>query len=90
MAIVFIGKDPASDGYACLWLDSTGGGGLDGQAFGHAKAGTDVIAFLFRYRDTVFHTTFVFNRAADTWKWVMDNEENGKTRPFARVDLSRK
>ena len=36
-AIVFVGWDQPSSQYACLWLDSTGGGGLKGQAIGHAK-----------------------------------------------------
>ncbi len=31
-AIVFIGSGQPSHAYACLWLDSTGGGGLSSQA----------------------------------------------------------
>ena len=30
------------------------------------------------------------DRGSDTWQWMMDNEENGKLQPFARVKLTRK
>lgn len=89
-AIVFIGKDPHSPGYACLWLDSTGGGGLSGQAIAHADPGKNEIAFLFKGSDnSLFHTTFVYDKASDTWQWMMDGEEGGKLVPFARVRLTR-
>src|SRR4029078_4656636 len=35
-AIVFIGSGRPSHDYACLWLDSTGGGGLVPEGIGHA------------------------------------------------------
>ncbi|HVP91027.1 MAG TPA: hypothetical protein VMS75_07395 [Terriglobales bacterium] len=90
-AIVFIGRDPGSDGYACLWLDSTGGGGLAGQAIGHAKRGVDAMAFVFKGSDgSLFHTTFAYDKAVDTWQWLMDGEEGGKLVPFARVRLTKK
>ncbi|MCX6568085.1 MAG: hypothetical protein NT147_03415 [Candidatus Aminicenantes bacterium] len=90
-AIVFIGWDQPSSGYACLWLDSTGGGGLTGQAIGHAKRNGDEIAFLFKAGDgSTFHTTFAYSKGTDTWQWLMDGEEGGKLQPFARVKLTRK
>ncbi len=90
-AIVFIGWDQPASQYACLWLDSTGGGGLTGQAIGHAKRGGDEIAFLFKGADgSLFHTTFAYSKGADTWQWSMDGEEGGKLQPFARVKLTRK
>lgn len=90
-AIVFIGWDEPSQRYACLWLDSTGGGGLSAQAIGYGAASGDSIPFLFHFPDgSPFHTTFVFDRNTDTWQWHMDGEENGMRRPFARVTLSRK
>jgi len=90
-AIVFIGWDQPSAGYACLWLDSTGGGGLTGQAIGHAKRESDKITFLFKGAvGSLFHTTFVYDKATDTWQWKMDGEEGGKLTPFARVKLTRK
>jgi hypothetical protein len=90
-AIVFIGWDPSSSQYACLWLDSTGGGGLSAQAIGHAKRNGDEIAFLFRGKDgSIFHTTFAYGKGSDTWQWLMDGEEGGKLQPFARVRLTKK
>ncbi len=89
-AIVYIGWDQPSAGYACLWLDNTGGGGLVGQAIGHGKRSGDEIPFLFRGGDgSLFHTTFAYDRAGDTWRWLMDGEEAGKLEPFARVTLTR-
>jgi hypothetical protein len=90
-AIVFIGWDRPSSRYACLWLDCTGGGGLSAQAIGHAKRNGDEIPFLFKGSDgSIFHTTFVFAPDADTWQWLMDDEENGKLQPFARVTLTKR
>jgi hypothetical protein len=90
-AIVFIGWDQPSSQYACLWLDTTGGGGLTGQAIGHAKRSGDDIAFLFKAgAGSLFHTTFAYSKNTDTWEWRMDGEEKGKLQPFARVKLTRK
>jgi hypothetical protein len=89
-AIVFIGWDQPSSQYACLWLDSTGGGGLSAQAIGYAKRTGDEIAFLFKGKDgSIFHTTFAYGKGTDTWQWLMDGEEGGKLQPFARVRLTR-
>jgi hypothetical protein len=89
-AIVFIGWDQSTGQYACLWLDSTGGGGLSAQAIGYAKPSGDEIAFLFKGSDgSIFHTTFVYNKDGDSWQWIMDGEEDGKLQPFARVSLTR-
>lgn len=90
-AIVFIGWDRASSGYACLWLDSTGGGGLAAHAIGHAPRNGDAIALVFNAgHGSLFHTTFAYDRSSDTWKWLMDGEEKGTLQPFARVVLTRK
>lgn len=90
-AIVFIGWDESSSQYACLWLDSTGGGGLTDPTIGRAKRSGDEIAFLFKGRDgSVFHTTFAYSKSNDTWQWLMDGEEGGKLQPFARVRLTKK
>ena len=89
-AIVFIGWDQPSNQYACLWLDSTGGGGLSAQAIGHAKPSGDDLAFVFEAGNGgVFHTTFTYNRDTDTWQWLMDTEKDGKRTPFARVTLTK-
>ena len=90
-AIIFIEWDASSSQYKCLWLDSTGGGGLSAPiALG--KRGNDEITFLFRDKDkdSGVDTTFAYSKTADTWNWLIDNEEAGKRTPFARVKLTRK
>jgi hypothetical protein len=90
-AIVFLGTDPAGDGVACLWLDNTGPGGLNGQSIGHAPAAAgDTLAFRFRSPDGgAFHTTFAYRAASDSWSWFMDVEAEGGLQPFARTTLTR-
>jgi hypothetical protein len=78
-ATVFIGWDRPSSRYACLWLDNTGGGGLTGRALAYATRNGNEIPFLFHDADgSVFHTTFVYHKVVDAWRWVMDGEEAGK------------
>jgi len=89
-AIVFIGWDQPTNQYACLWLDSTGGGGLDAQVIGHAKPSGDDLAFVFELGDGgIIHTTFAYSRDTDTWQWHIDVEKDGERKPFARVTLAR-
>jgi hypothetical protein len=90
-AIVFIGWDQLSSQYACFWLDGTSGNGLTNPVIGHAKRSDDKIAFLFKFNEnSLFHTTFLYDRGSDTWQWSMDDEENGKLQQFARMKLTRK
>jgi len=90
-AIVLIEWNPKSAEYACEWLDTTSGGALFTQVIGHGKREGDKIPFLFKMRDgTVFHNTFAYNSASDTWQWLLDGEEQGKLKPFARMELKRK
>jgi hypothetical protein len=90
-AIVFIEWDESSNQYRCLWLDSTGGGGLSAP-IAQGKRGDDEIAFMFRdkEKDSDVHTTFAYSKVTDSWKWLIDNEDGGKLTPFARVKLTRK
>jgi hypothetical protein len=96
-AIIFIEWDASSNEYKCLWLDSTGGGGLSAP-IARGKRGNDEIQFLFRDKDdggkgdkdSGVRTTFAYNKAADTWNWLIDNEQAGNRTPFARVKLTRK
>jgi hypothetical protein len=89
-AIVFIGWDAASSLYTCLWLDTTCGNGLAGDAIAHGKRSGDEIAFFFESKDGNVHTTFAYSKSTDTWQWIVDNEDAGKLVPFARVKLTRK
>lgn len=91
-AIVFIGSGQPLHAYACLWLDSTGGGGLSSQAIGYAKRVGDEIPFVFSDSggSISFRNTFAYDKSTDSWAWLMDNIQNGKPVPFGRVKLTRK
>jgi hypothetical protein len=92
-AIILIEWDESSNEYKCLWLDSTGGGGLSAP-IAPGKRGNDEITFLFRdkdkEKDSGVDTKFVYNKGTDTWNWLIDNEDGGKLTSFARVKLTRK
>ena len=90
-AIVFVALDRANGGYTCLWLDTTNGDGLTIEALGRAKRVGDTIPFVFRNKDAQvsFTNTFEYDRAADAWKWNMDNVKDDKPLPFARLILRR-
>ena len=90
-AIVFFGWDQPSGRYACLWLDSTGGGNLSAGAIGYADPGGDELAFVFKAGEgEFFFTTFRYLKESDSWDWLMDTEKDGDRTPFARVSLTRK
>jgi len=90
-AVILIERNPKSGEYACQWLDSTGGGALFTQVIGHGERDGDKIPFLFKMNDgSLFHNTFVYNSAGDTWQWILDGEEKGKLKPFARLELKKK
>jgi hypothetical protein len=90
-AIVFIGAGPPSHDYACLWLDSTGGGGLVPEGFGHAMRAGEQIPFVFLDSSgkISFKNTFAYDKSTDSWAWIMDNIAGGKAIPFGRVKLTR-
>ena len=90
-AIVFIEWNEASNEYKCLWLDSTGGGGLAVPS-APGKRGNDDITFFFKDKDkdSGVRTTFAYNKGDDTWNWLIDNVNGGKLKSFARVKLTRK
>lgn len=89
-AIVFISWDPKTQQYICLWLDSTAGGGLSAEGLARGNKSGDSIPFLFTTSPSdSIHNTFVYDRGADTWKWLIDNDANGKSKRFADVKLMR-
>ena len=90
-AIVYISHNPVLNSYNCLWLDTTGNGGLNGQAIGHAEANGSKLEFLFKGSDAgIFHTIFTYDKSTDSWQWIMNAEMNGKLQPFANLKLSRR
>jgi hypothetical protein len=90
-AIVTIGADGAPDRYACLWLDSTAGGGLVNPPIGRATRVGDGLPFVFVLPDSsTFCTTLRYERAVDAWHWSMDAMSDGKPQPFARLTMIRR
>lgn len=90
-AIVYLTWEPSRGEYACLWLDSTSNAGITNGVTCRARPAGDELRLLFTYpAGNLFHTTFAYDRKADTWQWRMDDEEKGKLVPFARVTLRRR
>jgi hypothetical protein len=92
-AVVLLGVDPATGEFQCLWLDTTGGGGLSATAFGRGKRAGDSIPFLFRDADGTisFSNVFAYDKDAEAWTWQLDNvRKDGARVPFGRVRLTRK
>lgn len=75
--------------YACLWMDSTAGGALTSPVTCRAATAEDVIPIVFTLPAEALHTTFAYRRAADTWRWTIDDLANGKTTRFADVVMAR-
>ena len=91
-AVILLGINEATGEYQCLWLDSTGGGGLIPTAFGRGKRAGDSIPFLFREADGTlsFSNTFSYDAASQAWTWQLDNvRRDGTYVPFGRVRLTR-
>lgn len=90
-AVVLFGRDPRTGAYACLWMDNTAAAAFPPEGIGRGAVAGDSVPFLFQYSPTTsFHTTFVYDRASDSWQWHMDNDSAGVRRPFARVTLTRR
>lgn len=89
-SIVFIGWHQPTSRYTCLWLDVTGSGAQFPDATGYAEPGVDELAFVFDTGDeSVIHTTFTYEREADTWHWLIAIDRGAKQSIFARVSLIR-
>jgi hypothetical protein len=90
-AVVLFGREPKTGAYAALWLDNTAQAAFPPEGTGRGSVAGDSVSFLFQYTATTsFHTTFVYDRARDTWQWHMDNDSSGVRTPFARVRLTRR
>jgi hypothetical protein len=90
-AIISIEWIEALKEYKCLWLDSTGGGGL-AAPMGTGERLNDSIGFVWRdqEKDSGVNTTFGYRKGTDSWSWVIDNIEGDKVTVFAHVKLTRK
>jgi hypothetical protein len=89
-ADVYIGWDDSTKEYVCFWIDVWGG--ASPESIGRAKRDGNDIAFLFCDKNgkVKFHTTFSYDNSLGIWQWMMDNDDNGKLQPFARLKQTRK
>ena len=69
-AIIFIGWDPQSSQYTCLWLDNTAAWDFTSQGIGRAKRSGDGMTFRFESKDgSSANTTLSYDKNADAWQW---------------------
>jgi hypothetical protein len=90
-AIVILGWDEPTASLACLWLDTTGGGGLTNGIIGRAEPRDATLAWVFAGddEDGVIHNTWTYHRGRDAWSWVIDIERGEERSNFAMVELTR-
>jgi hypothetical protein len=90
-AIVLLSWYVKTSEFMCLWLDNTAGGGLSPQGIARGRQSGDTIPLVFTLSQSeALHTTFVYNRSADTWRLTIDDVTNGKRDRFGDVILTRK
>jgi hypothetical protein len=90
-AIIYLTWEQARGEYSCLWLDSSSNAALSNGVICRAKPSGDALRLLFKYADgNTFHTTFAYDRTAETWQWKMEGEEKGRLMPFARMMMRRR
>ena len=87
-AMVFVGYDNASDRYVVHWIDVFGG--RFSETLGYGKRDGASIKFIFEYPDGPFHTTFIWNAADKTWRFLLEQKnKEGKWTAFATDTLRR-
>ena len=85
-AMPMIGYDNASERYVAHWIDIFGG--RWSEPLGYGKRNGDEIDFVFEYPDGPFHTDFIWNAKAGTWRWHMTQKgADGKWHDFADMML---
>ena len=91
-AWIYVVWDTKNSEYAVMWLDNTMAANFAAEGIGHAQPDGDRISFIFKDTDgSGIHTTFAYDRAKDTWSWVIDNlDKSGEPSSFAKLTLTRK
>jgi len=90
-AVIYIEWQDRTHQYSCLWLDSTEGGGVSANIIGHANPEGDKLPFVFQLKgDETFHTTFSYDKRADSWEWLLEDHKGDKIGRFGQVRLTRK
>lgn len=89
-ATIFVGWQENAHHYVCIWLDNTGV--ATGDVTCTASVAPDSLPLQFRdaHGALMIATTFSYNRADDTWRWRIDNIENGRVVHFANLVLQRR
>ena len=90
-AIVLLSWHVKTSEFMCLWLDNTAGGGLSPQGIARGPQSGDTIPLVFTIsqRESL-HTTFAYDRSAETWRLTIDDVTDGKSDRFGDVILTRK
>ena len=90
--IIYVTRDVVQGEYAVLWLDNTASGAFADEGTGHARPNGESLPFVFKNAggEVSFRNTFVYDSATQTWTWLMDNVDNGVSKPFGRVKLSKR
>ena len=88
-ATVYVAWNESAKQYALVWLDLYGG--LASESIGVADPKERELDFVFKDAKgaTTLTNDFVFDPAAGTWEWRIDNIDKGVAKPFARVKLTR-
>jgi len=68
-AMVFIGRDNASERYVAHWIDVFGG--RFSETLGYGRRDGTTIEFLFEYPDGPFRTSFRWDPEGKSWHWLM-------------------
>jgi hypothetical protein len=90
-AIVLLSWHVKTSEFMCAWLDNTAGGGLSPEGIAHGRQSGDSIPLVFALSQRAsLHTTFSYNRSADTWRLTIDDVTDAKSSRFGDVTLTRK
>jgi len=85
-AMPMIGHDNTSERYVAHWIDVFGG--RWSETLGYGKRSGDEIDLVFEYPDGPFHTDFIWNTKAGTWRWHMTQKgADGTWHDFADMML---
>lgn len=88
-ARVFVGVDSLGGRTIAHWIDSFGARYSVPPGTGDARG--DTLLLHFDYADGPFRDMFVYDRAADTWRFELESGDgNGTWRPFAQYDVHRR
>ena len=87
-ALIFVGFDNASERYVVHWIDIYGG--RFSETLGYGRREGDAIRLTFEYPDGPFHTSFLWDKVARSWRWEMDSKSStGAWKEFGRMALVR-